>query len=166
MRTLISALVLAIAVPGAAAGQADSTGRMEISTTLVTDSLLVWILNSASIVPIDSADASGYLYPRLYGISIEGSCVEDTHMVCSHRYFLAVGEYDLMPRQAVFDLGEVGEIVRARVMVDRGPMHPQLKLTVQNYPAHAFQYNPGLVRETRAYSVELDLEKLRIAPEP
>lgn len=166
MRTLFRAMLLAISLPAAAATQAEREGGMELSAQPVADSLLVWILNSAAQVPIDSANASAYLYPRLYGIPIEGACVEDTHMVCTHRYFLAVGEYDLLPRQAVFDLGEVGQIVRARVMIDRGPRHPQLKLTVQNYPAHAFQYNPKLVRETRTYSVELDLETLRIAPEP
>lgn len=167
MRTLVAALALALTLPAAAAAQADSAGRMELGTQPVADTLLVWILNSAAEVPIDNEEASVYLVPRLYAVAIEGHCVPDTHVVCTHRYFLAIGDRgDLAPRQAVFDLGEVGKIIRARVMIDRGPEHPQLKLTVQNYPDHAFQYNPRLVRQTRVYSVELDVQALKIASEP
>jgi hypothetical protein len=166
MRMLVAALGLALTFPAAVAAQVDSAGRMELGTQPVADSLLVWILNDAVRVPIEGAEESPYLIPRLYAISDEGGCVEDTHMICSHRYFLAVSEEGYGAAQAVFDLGEVGEIIRARVMVDRWPAHPQLKLTVQNFPDHAFQYNPSLVRQTRVYSVELDVQTLKIASEP
>lgn len=165
MRALAAAILLAISVPGAVAAQ-GAEGRVEITAQPLADTLLVWILNSAVEVPIDGVDGSLNLIPRLYAISDEGGCVEDTHMICSHRYFLAVAEEGAGGAQAVFDLGEVGEIVGARVMVGADPVHPHLALAVQNYPDHAFQYNPTLVRQKRIYVLTLDVKTLRIDPKP
>lgn len=159
MRTLILALLLAFALPAGAAAQTTLSARA------VEDTLLVSLLNNAVEVRIHDLDESPYLYPRLYAVSEEGSCVEDTHAVCTHHYFLAVSEDGEAPGQAVFALGEVGEIVHARVRADRG-LDARLVVTVLNHAATAFDYQDDLVREERVFSIALDLDTLRISAEP
>ncbi len=159
MRTTVLALFLAFALPAGAAAQTTLSARP------VTDTLLVWLLNNAVEVPIHNLDESPFLYPRLYAVPEEGSCVEDTHAVCTHHYFLAVSEDGELPGQSVFALGEVGEILQARVQADRG-LDARLVVTVLNYASTAFQYEDDLVREEYLYSIALDLHDLRISAVP
>ncbi|WP_420126388.1 hypothetical protein [Longimicrobium sp.] len=158
MRILL-VLLLAAMSPAAAAAQT------KLSATPLADSMLVLLLNDGQEVAISNLTDSPYLIPRLYSISHEGGCVEDTHMVCTHRYFLAVAEEGVAGDQAVFDLGEVGEITRARVLADRG-RNPRLRVVVLNYPPDIFQYQRDLVRQERVYLIHLALDSLRITPEP
>jgi len=130
----------------------------------VTDSLAVWLLNSAVEVEVDGADDSFYLLPRLYGVWQQGGCVEDTHMICSLRIFLAVSEDGEAPAQALYELGEVGEVVGAKVVLDYGLEDPRLRLFVLNYPRDVFPYAPQLVREQRGYELDFDLSSVRVTP--
>jgi hypothetical protein len=158
MRILL-VLLLAAFAPAAAAAQTKLSARP------LADSMLVLLLNDGQEVPISKLTDSPYLIPRLYSISEEGGCVEDTHMVCTHRYFLAVTEDGEAAYKAVFDLGEVGEITSARVLADRG-RNPRLRVVVLNYPPDIFQYQRDLVRRERVYLIHLALDSLRITPEP
>ena len=152
-------LLLAALVPAGADAQTMLSARP------VADSMLVLLLNDGQEVPIGDRDESPYLIPRLYAVAQEGKCVEDTHMICTHRYFLAVAEDGVAADQAVFDLGEVGEITSARVMANRG-QDIRLRVVVANYPRHVFRYTRRLVREERAYLIHLGLDSLRITPAP
>ncbi|HYR07139.1 MAG TPA: hypothetical protein VEQ60_05210 [Longimicrobium sp.] len=154
-------LVLLLAVLPPAAGSAQTA----LSARPVADSMLVLLLNDGQEVPISDLDDSPYLIPRLYAVAEEGKCVEDTHMICTHRYFLAVAEEGVAGDQVVFDLGEVGEITGARVMANRG-QDARLRVVVANYPRHVFRYTRHLVREERAYLIHLGLDSLRITPAP
>jgi hypothetical protein len=158
MRILL-VLMLAAFAPAAAAAQT------ELSARPLADSMLVLLLNEGREVPISGLDDSPYLIPRLYSVSDEGQCVKDTHMICTHRYFLAVSEDGEAADQTVFDLGEVGEITSARVLADPG-LNPRLRVVVLNYPADVFQYQRDLVRRERVYLIHLALDSLRITPEP
>jgi hypothetical protein len=158
MRILLVLLLAALA-PAAAAAQTT------LSVKPLADSMLVLLLNDGQEVPISNLTASPYLIPRLYSVSEEGKCVKDTHMICTHRYFLAVAEEGVAGDQIVFDLGEVGAITSARVLADRG-RNPRLRVVVLNYPPDVFQYQRDLVRQERVYLIHLALDSLRITPEP
>jgi hypothetical protein len=157
---ILLALLLAL-VPAAA--RAQNTG---FTPRPVADTLAAWLLSQSEEVEIEDGDDSFLLRPRLYGVWEQGSCVEDTHMSCSARYYLAVSEDGAAPRVALFELGSVGEVLSAKVDLANGLEDPRLLVSVLNYPDDVFQYAPNLVRERRVYHVDFDLDSVRIIPAP
>ena len=70
----------------------------------------------------------------LYSIGVQGSCVEDTHWVCSHDYYLAMRGYGEYPEHALFHLGRLGEITEI-AWLPRWSNRLRLKIRVANYPS-------------------------------
>jgi hypothetical protein len=91
-------------------GGDDSIG---LHASPIDNSLLEWILNTATITELDSLPgASTQRYRlRLFGIGVAGSCVEYTEaIICSHQYLLAVSEAQEGSAQRLYNLGRVGRI--------------------------------------------------------
>lgn len=163
MRTAVLLLALSC---GLLAGPAAAQEPAPLRATPVTDSLLVRILNDGVVQEIERPRGPPtYLHPRLYRVREEGGCVEDTHMVCGYWYYLAVSEDGEAPRQAVFDLGWIGEVVGAELLAGRGPDRPRLRLTLANYPSHVFRYQRNLVLREAVYLVDLGVDELKIVKE-
>ncbi len=140
----------------------------QLGSTRIEDDRLVEILNNATVhelnaLPAPRGSGKGQLLLRLYALPRSGSCVPQSHQVCSYHYYLAVSEYDEMPRQTVYDLGEVGEIVDPRWLPDDRLGAAWLQLSVSNYPAHAFRSNPGLVRKVIALKLDVTVDTLVIS---
>ena len=91
---------------------------INLNAEKVKNPTLVKILNSAKLQELNALPSAKrwgrQLGIRLYSKEISGSCIPETHMICSHQYYLAVSKYDEAPEQAVYDLGTVGEIIEVQ----------------------------------------------------
>ena len=130
----------------------------------VRDSLLVSVLNSAELVNLDSIRPEGdvQLSIKLYRMGRSGSCVPHTHWVCSYRYVLAVSEFDELPSQAVYDLGELGEIRTIRWPSSTGLDQAVWEVYVLNYPADAAKQNPRLELRVKRYRLDITVPRIAV----
>jgi len=145
-------------------GQLSAQSGVNLQAKPIRDSLLVSVLNSGELQNLDSVgpDEDPQLAIRLYRMAREGSCVEETHWVCSYRYIMAVSEYDELPNRAVFDLGEVGEIRNIRWLASTRPDQALWEVEVQNYPAHAVKQNPKLVVRMKRYRLDITVQRVAV----
>ena len=86
----------------------------------------------------------------------------ETEVTCSFRYFLAVSDGSLGVSGNVYDLGEVGEITDVRWLESADSNVDKLRLEISNYPTHAFEHNPKLIRKTRIVELDISLKSLKI----
>ena len=84
----------------------------------------------------------------------------DTHYVCSHHYYLAVSTYEEGLGEAVYDLGEVGEIRNIRWLKSSKELTARLQLNVTNFPNEYLAWDRNLTKVERTYTLEVGLEKL------
>ncbi len=126
----------------------------------VSDSELVHILNDATVAELNYLEGGEEqdLSLRLYRLPVSGSCVPETHVTCAFDYYLAVSEFDEQPRQSVFHLGVVGEIVDIAWQALSEPDRATLQLKVLNYPADVLERNQKLQRTARAYSLKIHVD--------
>ncbi|HVO65173.1 MAG TPA: hypothetical protein VMT12_01730 [Syntrophales bacterium] len=94
---------------------------------------------------------------KLYSIPVEGSCIPETHMICSHKYYLAVSDYGEAPLQGVFYLGTVGEITQFK-WVNTARTDGIIDVKALNYPEYAFKMNPKLSKISKHYRIEIKME--------
>ena len=140
--------------------------RTKVQPQPVRNALLVEILNWGERQDLMALpNAPSELDALLYSVADEGSCVPDTHAICSYRYYLAVAEAwpGVGQDAAVYALGRVGEITRAEWLEGSRPDRGRLRLEVSNYPEHAFEVNPALVRRTRAITLEVGYPPLKVS---
>jgi hypothetical protein len=93
---------------------------------------------------------------RLYGFSVPGTCIPETHQVCSHHYVLITSSFDEAPVIHAYDLGEVGEFVNIKLTGKNDDKQRDLELTVQNWASSALKANPRLARRTRKVTLRID----------
>jgi hypothetical protein len=139
---------------------------INLNAEKVKNPTLVKILNSAKLQELNALPSAKrwgrQLGIRLYSIGISGSCIPETHMICSHQYYLAVSEYDEAPEQAVYDLGTVGEIIEVQWLQDRRVDRARINIVVSNYPLHAYMRNSRLVPKTVTYALDVGVNSLKI----
>lgn len=99
---------------------------------------------------------------RLYAVPKEGNCIPDTHVVCSHRYYLAVSAFEDGMGEAVYDLGEVGEIDDIHWLQSDEPLTARLKLRVTNYPVEYFKTTKSLIKRQKNYELYIRIDKLLV----
>jgi hypothetical protein len=92
---------------------------------------------------------------RLYGFSVSGKCVPETHQVCGHHYVLITSSYDEVPVIRAYDLGKVGEITRVAFAGSKEAKLQVIEVTVQNYASSALKANPRLAKRTKKYRLKL-----------
>jgi hypothetical protein len=124
------------ASPGASLDSLDAValGSTEISVSRIRDNRLAELLGAGSFrTPTpDAFEGQPPVHLRLWSVSREGSCVEDTHSVCQYDYILTLLAGDLGEIPGVFLLGRVGEITDFAWTDARDPW--LVRLTVSNYP--------------------------------
>jgi len=158
-RYLFSIAALVTGVDSALPGQAT-----QLQPQLLDDQLLVRILNSAVMQNLNALQPSlpKALSLRLYAVPVQGPCVRHTHWICSYEYYLAVSEHDEAPAQAVYSLGDVGEIVSVRWMPGTVGDRAILRVSVTNYSMTALRRESTLRREERRFTVDVTVDTLSI----
>lgn len=169
--TIIQALALSIMLvkPSssllAAQTARRSGGSVAIKSKPVLAEPLVEILNYGRVRDLNSEnDRDQELRLRLYEVPREGDCVPDTHVVCSHHYYLAVSAFEEGLGESVFDLGEVGAIAEIQWLKPHKPLTAHLKIRVVNYPEEYFKSNAALIKKEQSYELEITLENLVAKP--
>ena len=105
------------------------------------------------------------VFVRLWRVPVEGDCVEETEAICSHHYYLAVSDYGEGEAPfAVYDLGQVGEIVGLRWLPRAARDAARLHLIAVSWPAATMKRQPSLVRKTKAYDLIVSTDSLSIKP--
>ena len=142
--------------------------EFEFKPSEITNELLVDILNNSERqvpdIPSDHqwpSSKNHVMTPfivKLYSIPMQGDCIPETHMICSHRYYLAIGDYGEEPLQAVFYLGNFGEITKFKWVTTPVRM-ASIDIEIQNYPTYAFKRNRELKKKTHFYRIRLYIEK-------
>ncbi len=146
MRLLPWGVLPLVLLCAAALVSAQPLGSVSLTGKPIPHSVLHQVLVLGEPVHEDAVDSRppGQLL-RLWAVPRAGSCIPDTEMICSHRYFLAVSAFGESETPFVYSLGEVGEIES----VERLPVTPgcqdRLRLGVLNFPRSAFASNPRLV---------------------
>jgi len=160
------ALSIALLSPYSPPLAAQSTrGSVAIKSKPLRAEPLVEILNYGRVRELNSAnDRDQELRLRLYEVPREGDCVPDTHVVCSHHYYLAVSTFEEGLGESVFDLGEVGEIAEIQWLKPGKPGAARLKIRVVNYPEEYFKSNAALVKKQQSYELEITVENLVAKP--
>lgn len=92
---------------------------------------------------------------RLYGFSVSGTCIPETHQVCGHHYVLVTSSYDEAPVIRAYDLGKVGEITKVAFKGEPSEKLQVIEVTVQNYASSALKANPRLAKRTKKYRLKL-----------
>ena len=99
---------------------------------------------------------------RLYGFSVSGTCIPETHQVCGHHYVLLTSSYDEAPVIRAYDLGTVGEITRVAFVGEQKAKKLVIEMTVQNYASSALKANPRLAKRARKVRLKLDENEAEI----
>jgi len=140
-------------------------GRLELTSLQIRSPVLVQVLNHAELQELrpESAKLSQDLRLRLFAVPEEGDCVKDSHYVCSHRYYLAASAFEEGLGEAVYDLGEVGEIAEIRWLKSQQPLTAHLNITVTNFPAERFRDNDSLTKKQKRYGLVVGLDRLSVS---
>lgn len=142
--------------------------ELELKPSEINHELLVDILNNSERqvpdIPSDHqwpSSKNHVMTPfivKLYSIPMQGDCIPETHMICSHKYYLAIGDYGEEPLQAVFYLGNFGEITKFKWVTT--PIRTALiDIEIQNYPTYAFERNQELKKKTQFHRIKLFIDK-------
>jgi hypothetical protein len=100
---------------------------------------------------------------RLYGFSVSGKCIPETHQVCGHHYVLITSSYDEAPVIRAYDLGKVGEITKVAFSGSQEAKLQVIDITVQNYASSALKANPRLAKRTKKFRLKLSETEAEIA---
>jgi hypothetical protein len=92
---------------------------------------------------------------RLYGFSVSGKCIPETHQVCGHHYVLITSSYDEVPVIRAYDLGKVGEIAKVAFSGSQDAKLQVIEVSVQNYASSALKSSPRLAKRTKKYRLKL-----------
>ena len=153
-------VLIAVAVaPGLLTGQQGA-----IRVERVDEPGFVRLLNSATMQELNELQprVAKTLSLRLFSVAVQGACVEHTHWVCEHDYFLAVSEHDEYPAQSVYSLGRLGEIVGVEWLPGALPDRALLQVVVSNYALSALKEQATLQREDRRYRLEVSVAALAV----
>jgi hypothetical protein len=139
--------------------------RLELKNKTVKDDLLVEILNDSEMKELKppSPNASA-VFLRLFSIGVLGDCAPEveTEVTCSFRYYLAASDGGLGVPRAVYDLGEVGEIIKIQWLENSQSDTARLRLEISNFPELAFRDNPKLLRKTKTVELFVSINSLKI----
>ena len=143
----------------------QAQSRLDLRNSRIENATLVEILNYAemqNLNKLSDKSKSSELDLRLYSVGVEGSCIPDTHGICSYKYYLAVAEQGVGLTQAVFFLGEVGEITKVQWLESSQPYLARLQLEISNYSNYGFELNTELVRKTRTLELNVSTRSIKI----
>jgi len=146
--------------------QTTSGANISITGLRLNAPRLVEILNYGYVKELNSDPPKPRqeLRLRLYAVPKEGDCVPDTHVVCSRHYYLAVSAFEEGMGEAVYDLGEVGEIDDIHWLQSDEPLTARLKLRASNYPVEYLKTTKNLVKRQKNYELEIRIDKLLVKP--
>lgn len=146
--------------------QTSPNDKISITAKRITSPKLVEILNYGHVRELNKLPSGKdqSLNLRLYAVPIEGSCVPDTHVVCSHHYYLAVHTFEEGLGESVFDLGEVGESDDIIWLDHKKDLTANIKITVNNYSNIGFEMNKALAKRQRKYELAINLESISVKP--
>ena len=152
--------------PSRSRAQPTSGANISITGSRLNAPRLVEILNYGEVEELtpDPPKRGQELRLRLYAVPREGNCIPDTHVVCSHHYYLAVSTFEDGMGEAVYDLGEVGEIDDIHWLQSDRSLTARLKLRVTNYPVEYFKTTKTLIRRQKNYELEIRIDKLPVKP--
>jgi len=146
--------------------------RLDLKSQPIENELLVEILSYGEMKEIKRPVwYFGDFFLRLYSLEDGEELVEDEYcaggaeveIACSYRYFLAVGVGSLGVPGKVYNLGEVGEILKIEwLKIPDTNDFVRLRLEICNYPKLAFKYNPKLIKKTRIVEIDVNLSSLKI----
>lgn len=186
MKVIIFSIITALSITLSCV-YVNSQSQLDLKNKPIENELLVEILNNSQkkeLAPPLPKRSNFFL--RLYSIGEFGTCAPEVEkeVTCSIRYYLAVSDGSLGVPGTVYDLGEVGEITQVEWLEDSksnvekvnegnasdviqfvensGRRIDRLKLEISNYPAHAFELNPKLIRKSKIVELEISLNSLKI----
>ena len=144
--------------------QRSTEQGLTLKSSRINSPVLEQILNYGNVKELNSSPLTPDqdLRLRLHSVPQEGRCVQDTHVVCKHHYYLAVSTFQEGLGEAVYDLGEVGEISGVEWLPLKKELTASLRLRVTNYPEHVFDWNKALVKAQKLYEIEVSLDKLSV----
>ena len=99
---------------------------------------------------------------RLYGFTVSGTCIPESHQVCGHHYVMLTSSFDEAPVIRAYDLGKVGEITKVEFQGSQAASPLMLEVTVQNYAEVALKSNPRLAKHTRKFRLKLTEERMEL----
>jgi hypothetical protein len=96
----------------------------------------------------------------------EGYCIPETHDVCTSDYYLAVHNYELPIRTAVFRLGRFGELTNFRWLEGERFGQGHLQFTARRYPKWAVEDNTDLRdgQQSRRYEMWVSPDSIQVEP--
>jgi hypothetical protein len=166
MKTLLALAVLVLSATAKAQG--TKLAATKIASPRIGDSELAPVLVDGEEIKLPPYGKEPVpVFVRLWRVPVEGTCVEETEAICSHRYYLAVSDYgEGQAPFAVYDLGVVGEIVGIRWLPRAARDAARLHLVAVNWPAAAMKRQHSLARRTQAYDLVVSTDSLSIKSVP
>jgi hypothetical protein len=130
----------------------------------INNSDLTKILNASEVIDLNnlSPSISKELIIKLYKIPIQGNCIEETTTTCCYHFYMAVSEFDENPKQAVFDLGEVGDIVNISWEDSKESNKAVLNFTSYNYPVFLLETHAELKKKMIEQSLNVSVDSILI----
>jgi len=129
----------------------------------IENSVLTEILNAGLLIDVNSysMEIEKNVYVKIYKVPKQGQCIEETNTVCSYTCYLAISEIDEFPKQAVFKLGEYGDIIDIEWGETQKQDYAEFTITTSNYPLQiANDQKLKITKET--YSITGNTDSLRI----
>src|SRR5262249_250428 len=144
--------------------QGLSGARASITGTRINSPRLVDILNYGYVQELNSdpPKPEQELRLRLYAVPKEGNCLPDTHVICSHHYYLALSSFEEGMGEAVYDLGAVGEISNIQWLKTNEQLATRLRLTVTNYPVEYLKTMKTLIERQKNYELDISIDELLV----
>lgn len=161
MKYMIFSLILVAFLFGGIQAQSN----LDLKNKPIENELLIEILNDSEIKELKPpSPTASILSLRLFSIGVLGDCAPEveTEVTCSFRYYLAVSDGGLGVPRAVYDLGEVGEILKIQWLENSQLDAARLRLEISDYPKWAYRVNSKLIRKTKTIELEVRLNSLKI----
>ncbi len=157
MRFSSAIAAIGLVLASMACAQSPLTPR-RLSDTLATRILLLG--QEVDLKQIPGGDKQP-VFVRLYRVGEEGTCVDETHWVCSYDYYAVVSDYGESVEGSLYWLGRVGELLNFAWLPAHGRT-ATLSATVLNYPETVLRRQTNLKRSARAVVLELSAQAIAL----
>jgi len=157
-----AAKVEPVAAPVRAPSNPPIVAGLDLQPLRMDDAFVVGLLVDGQKMPLN-AETKDPLALTLWRLPVAGKCVPGIPAICSNKYALAVTERLQDAKQAVFVLGEVGEIDQLKVWTGNVPGTMVLTFAVNRYTKAALS-NEALRQESRGYYVEVSPQGITARP--
>lgn len=101
------------------------------------------------------------LWLKLYRVPLlDGYCFKETHGVCKYQYLLSVSTFDENPEFNVFELPEVGEVIKTEWLKSENIDSASFAFTVRAFTKEALNNNDELAAQERVVHIAVTPEQL------